>query len=283
MVTMPTQLETYLNALPEKKVAKTFLEAEVVVNRARIDYELLINKPEDYKIMFPMDSPEDTLDLKDSFNYIKPLKVKSGQMVWLCMCADAYQSYCCVESVVLSLLFNPALEVPDIARLKQLKERERVAHANPFNAAMFDIEKKEKQERKKAEKLEPAELEAGHDHILRHPPVQCSCHGFAGGRPNAVATAEATQAEAAPADTAQPAVQTEPVLDSVPVIEATPETAAPGPEPVPGPNIGAVLQRQVEPWRLISSRVRTTLGRRPQPKRPPTDRKKGLGKKVHVL
>ena len=49
------------------------------------------------------------------------------------------------------MLFNPALEVPDNARLKQLKERERAAHANPFNAARFDIEKKKEKERKKAE------------------------------------------------------------------------------------------------------------------------------------
>ena len=50
-----------------------------------------LNKPDDYKVMFPMNSPEDTLDLMDSFNYIKPLHKKSGQMAWLCSCADAYQ------------------------------------------------------------------------------------------------------------------------------------------------------------------------------------------------
>ena len=60
-----------------------------------------------------------------------------------------------VESVLLSLLFNPELEVPDIARLKQLKERERAARANPFTAATFDIEKLKEKERKKAEKIEP--------------------------------------------------------------------------------------------------------------------------------
>ena len=102
-----------------------------------------------------MNSPEDTLDLMDSFNYIKPLHKKSGQMVWLCSCADAYQSYCCVESVILSLLFNPELEVPDIASLRQLKDRERAARANPFTAAKFDAEKLKEKERKKAEKLEP--------------------------------------------------------------------------------------------------------------------------------
>ncbi len=43
----------------------------------------------------------------------------------------------------------------DITLLKQLKERERVARANPFTAATFDEEKLKEKERKKAEKLAP--------------------------------------------------------------------------------------------------------------------------------
>ena len=89
---MPTQ--AYIKSLTDKKLAKTYLEAETLVNRERSNYELLISKPADYKVMFPMNSPEDTLNLMDSFNFIKPLKAKSGQMVWLCTCADAYQSSC---------------------------------------------------------------------------------------------------------------------------------------------------------------------------------------------
>jgi hypothetical protein len=82
---------------------------------------------------------ENTPDqIMDSFNFIKPQK--SGQMVFLCTCADAYHSYCCVESVILSLLFNPDLGVLDIVRLTQLKERERAARANLFTAATFDEE-----------------------------------------------------------------------------------------------------------------------------------------------
>ena len=57
--------------------------------------------------------------------------------------------------MLLSLLFNPELEVPDIARLKQFKERERAAHVDPFTAATFDIEKLKEKESKKAEKLVP--------------------------------------------------------------------------------------------------------------------------------
>ncbi len=55
----------------------------------------------------------------------------------------------------MSLLVNPDLVVPDIARLKQLKERERAARANPFTAANFDEEKLKDKERKKTEKVAP--------------------------------------------------------------------------------------------------------------------------------
>ena len=68
------------------------MKAEEEVNQRRSNFELLFKKPDDYKVMFPMNSPEDTLDLMDSFNYIKPLHKKSGQMVWLCSCADARRS-----------------------------------------------------------------------------------------------------------------------------------------------------------------------------------------------
>jgi hypothetical protein len=55
--------------------------------------------------------------------------------------------------VILSLLFNSDLEVPDIALLKQLKDRKRVARANQFTAVTFDEEKLKEKERKKAEKV----------------------------------------------------------------------------------------------------------------------------------
>ncbi len=93
---MPTH--PYLKELTQVKKVKSFLEAEQEV----------ICKLDDYKVMFPINSPAYALDLVEFFNNIKPLPKKSGQMVFLCTtCADAYQTYCCVESVQLSLLFNP--------------------------------------------------------------------------------------------------------------------------------------------------------------------------------
>ena len=53
-------------------------------------------------------------------------------MAFLCVFADAYQSYTCVEAIALSMLFNPDLKVPDNLRAKQLKDRERAKLANPF-------------------------------------------------------------------------------------------------------------------------------------------------------
>ncbi len=61
-----------------------------------------------------------------------PLATKVGEMAFLCVCADGYQSYTCVGAIFLSMLFNPNLNVPDNLREKQLKDRERTKLANPF-------------------------------------------------------------------------------------------------------------------------------------------------------
>ena len=54
------------------------------------------------------------------------------QPEFLCVCADAYQCYTCVEAIVLTMLFNPNLNVPDNLREKQLKDCQRVKLVNPF-------------------------------------------------------------------------------------------------------------------------------------------------------
>ena len=180
-------------------------------------------------------------------------------------------SPCCVESVLLSLLFNPVLQVPDIARLKQLKERERATRANPFTAATFDIEKKKEKERKKAEKIEPnwkptmATFSAPHE-------LSTAAMALQGGK----VVRRAAPPAAATADAAPPAEQHVPVSESVPVNEAPQEAQVP--KPVPGDNIGTVLHRPVEPWRLVSSRAKKPISRRPKPVRPQKE-----GKKVLVL
>ncbi len=76
-------------------------------------------------------------------------------MVFLSTCADAYQSYCCVDSVVMPLLLDSDLGFPDIARLTQLKERKHAPRANQFTAATFDEEKLKEKDSKKAEKVAP--------------------------------------------------------------------------------------------------------------------------------
>ena len=85
--------------------------------------------------------------------------------VFLCTCCGAYQKYCCVESTVLSLLYNLELEVPDIERLKQIKEREKLVRANPFNAK--SIREKKRKEDKAKEKAAPK--------WNPHMPVYASC------------------------------------------------------------------------------------------------------------
>ncbi len=63
------------------------------------------------------------------------------------MCADAYQSYACVEAIVFSMIFNPDLDVQDKLRQKQSKDRERAELANPFTTKRV----KERGKERKAE------------------------------------------------------------------------------------------------------------------------------------
>ena len=48
-----------------------------------------------------------------AFVQVTPLPVKVGDMAFLCVCADAYQSYTCVDAIGLSMLFNPDLNMQD--------------------------------------------------------------------------------------------------------------------------------------------------------------------------
>ena len=50
-------------------------------------------------------TPMDTLEAMESFVLVMPLATKVGDMEFLCVCADAYQCYTCVEALVLTMLF----------------------------------------------------------------------------------------------------------------------------------------------------------------------------------
>ena len=85
--------------------------------------------------------------------------------MFLCTCCDAYQKYCCVESTALYLLYNIELQVPDIARLQQIKEREKAELKNPFNSK--HLKEQKRKEDKGKEKAEPK--------WMPHMPVFASC------------------------------------------------------------------------------------------------------------
>ena len=60
-------------------------------------------------------------------------------MLAKCTCNDNYRKFCCVESIVFSMLYSPELIVPSTERSKQLKEKTKVT-VTLFNAA--DLRKK---------------------------------------------------------------------------------------------------------------------------------------------
>jgi hypothetical protein len=127
---MPT-MDTIIN-MKRTPCIVSMRDAEEYVQEALVRYECLFDTPDQFRVTYPASSPEDALQVMESFVRVTPLATKVGEMAFLCVCADAYQSYTCVEAIALSILFNPDLKVPDNLRAKQLKDRERAKLANQF-------------------------------------------------------------------------------------------------------------------------------------------------------
>jgi hypothetical protein len=143
----------------------TFEDYQLEVAKEAKAFEHLFNGTVSFAVDYPQYRLDDVLNLMEYFHHIRPLSMKSGDQVFLCTCCDAYQNYCCVESTALSLLYNRELEVPDIARLQQIKEREKALLANPFTTKR--IKDKKKMEDKAKEKAAPK--------WKPHMPVYVSC------------------------------------------------------------------------------------------------------------
>ncbi len=143
----------------------TFEDYQAAIEKEAAAFECLFNKTDTFEIDCPQYTADYVLDLMECFHHIKPLGIKSGDQVFLCTCCDAYQKNCCVESTALSLLYNLELEVPDISRMHQIKEREKAELANPVNTKRLK-EMKRKEEKANA-KAEPK--------WKQHMPVFASC------------------------------------------------------------------------------------------------------------
>ncbi len=69
-------------------------------------------------------SVEEKLEIMESFVRVTPMPIKSGEMVFLCNCYDAYKYYACVHSGVVSMLWNPEMTFPDVERAHPLKAKQ---------------------------------------------------------------------------------------------------------------------------------------------------------------
>ena len=87
--------------------------------------------------------------MTDFCRRITPLPVKCGDLLFLSTTPECYRSYVSVETVVLSMLFNKDLKVPDSRSATQLKNREKAKAANPFTLRATIAK-----EKKAAEKVE---------------------------------------------------------------------------------------------------------------------------------
>jgi hypothetical protein len=75
------------------------------------------------------------------------------EITFLSTSRQCFTSLVCPETVVLSMLFDKTLTVPDIASAVQLKERARPKVPNPFNALALRKQSNEKKVVDKAQQL----------------------------------------------------------------------------------------------------------------------------------
>ncbi len=97
-----------------------------------------------FNVAYPQISVKDKLQCRENFDRIEPISPKCGVMLAKCPCNDSYQKFCCVESIVFSILYNSELVVPSTERDKQLKAKTKRIF-NPFNAAAVRMKKAEKE------------------------------------------------------------------------------------------------------------------------------------------
>jgi hypothetical protein len=99
-------------------------------------YECMYHSEGDLDADYGETSAEDKLDIMimESFVRVTPMPIKSGEMVFLCNCGDAYKNYECVHSGVLSMLWNQDMKFPDAERVHHLKAKQTKKALNPFEA-----------------------------------------------------------------------------------------------------------------------------------------------------
>ena len=74
-------------------------------------------------------------------------------MLFRCSCLDSHRCMACVDSLAVSMLFDPELTVPDEERAGQVKAREKAKALNPFN---IEKERKKRESKEKGERAKPA-------------------------------------------------------------------------------------------------------------------------------
>ena len=118
----------------EKLKFETFEEEVQCVEDCRVMYECMYHRDGEFDAEYGDMSVEDKLDIMESFVRVTPMPIKSGEMVFLCNCCDAYKNYVCVHSGVLSMLWNLDMIFPDAERAHHLKAKQTKKVLNPFEA-----------------------------------------------------------------------------------------------------------------------------------------------------
>ncbi len=132
---------------------ETFEEDEKFVEDTRNMFECMYHSEDKLDAEYGETSLEDKLDIMESFVRVTPMPIKSGEMVFLCNCGDAYKYYGCVHLGVLSMLWNQDMNFPDAVRARPLKAKQNRKALNPFEA----VAKRKKDKDKISDSSAPAD------------------------------------------------------------------------------------------------------------------------------
>ncbi len=117
---------------------KSMMRQEEVqcVEHCRVMYECMYHRDGGFEADYGDTSVEEKLEIMEGFVRVTPMPIKSGEMVFLCNCGDAYKNYGCLHSGVVLMLWNLEMTFPDVERAHLLKAKQTKKGPNPFDAVV---------------------------------------------------------------------------------------------------------------------------------------------------
>jgi hypothetical protein len=123
----------YLITSLERKGFVTMEQLCEAVDHIRQQYQSMMVNMDEYMVENPhvAKEPGAIMDIMDGFYRLIPLPIRVGLMCFKCTSTKGSVWYTCDHSTIATILFDPAMEVPQSAT--RIKDRSAKVRTNPFN------------------------------------------------------------------------------------------------------------------------------------------------------